>query len=296
MFRKLCGEQKFFKMSIIEIKGYKILNISLDKDIRHHILYKKHETLTIDKDDSRSIFFCNLPINTNLKIFKKLFEKISIGSTIENFTSSYITDSIEDTYIDLPELTSDLDVSRQKTPEVNHKLPKYCGVLTFIDKAAFQLAFTNLTKLTNKETLVLWPRGEEYGSTYFLNKFKSQILDIGDLTQQVVDGLNAFDQAEHESIDNFKNQRQLVDEDGFTLVVSSQRKTKAGVLSQQKLAVDKAASELAKNKMKKKEKEDFYRFQLRQRKKDEMNELLKKFKHDQEKIRLMKEKKRFRPY
>ena len=48
--------------------------------------------------------------------------------------------------------------------------------------------------------------------------------------------------------------------------------------------------------MKSKEKQDFYRFQLRQRKKEEMNELLNKFKLDQEKVRMMKEKKRFRPY
>ena len=50
-----------------------------------------------------------------------------------------------------------------------------------------------------------------------------------------------------------------------------------------------------KKKKNNKEKEDFYRFQLRERKKAEMNDLLRKFKQDQERIRTMKEKKRFRP-
>ena len=104
-----------------------------------------------------------------------------------------------------------------------------------------------------------------------------------------------FDNAEQESIENLQNQASLVDEDGFQLVVGSHRKTKAGILGKQNLA-STVESEKAKNKMKKKEKQDFYRFQLRQRKKEEMNELLSKFKSDQEKVRLMKEKKRFRPY
>ena len=78
-------------------------------------------------------------------------------------------------------------------------------------------------------------------------------------------------------------------------MVGPQRKTKAGILGKQKLAAT-VESEKAKSKMKSKEKQDFYRFQIRQRKKEEMNDLLNKFKMDQEKVRVMREKKRFRPY
>ena len=67
-------------------------------------------------------------------------------------------------------------------------------------------------------------------------------------------------------------------------------KTKAGILGKQKLASTVGVVK-AQSKMKSKEKQDFYRFQLRQRKKEEMNELLNKFKLDQEKVRMMKEKK-----
>ena len=67
-------------------------------------------------------------------------------------------------------------------------------------------------------------------------------------------------------------------------------------MGQQQLATNKAVSEQAQAKMKKKEKQDFYRFQLRERKKEEMNELLRKFKSDQEKVKTMRDKKRFRPY
>ena len=49
-------------------------------------------------------------------------------------------------------------------------------------------------------------------------------------------------------------------------------------------------------KKKSKEKKDFYRFQIREQKKQEMNSLLKRFKEDQDKIKDLKEKKRFKPY
>ena len=133
------------------------------------------------------------------------------------------------------------------------------------------------------------------GSQFLLNKYRSRFLDPQELSDSVSQALVQFDEAERESMEQLQQQALLVDEDGFTMVVGSHRKTKAGIMGRQKLAstveVDKALA-----KMKKKEKEDFYRFQLREKKKQEMNDLLSKFKQDQERVRLMREKKRFRPY
>ena len=128
-----------------------------------------------------------------------------------------------------------------------------------------------------------------------MKQYQKQILDPNSLTEEVSQALIDFDKAEQQSIEELQLQRNLVDEDGFTLVVGSHRKTKAGILGKQKLASTVGVVK-AQSKMKSKEKQDFYRFQLRQRKKEEMNELLNKFKLDQEKVRMMKEKKRFRPY
>lgn len=281
---------------VTEIKGFGIIPIRIaNSSSIHHIFFKKHEAKeSIVRD--RSIFFCNLPIATDLKVIKKFFQTVAIGATIESFTDSYLTDSIEDAFLDLTKLTSDLDID-SGINEASAKLPKNCAIVSFIDKSAFQLAITSLKKLSTEKKPVSWPLvTEQFGTQYFINKFNSKVLDIDVLSQDVSESLNNFNKAEKESIDQFKNQRELVDEDGFTLVVGSQRKTKAGIMGQQKQASAKAESEKAQSKMKKKEKEDFYRFQLRERKKEEMNELLRKFKADQEKVKNMREKKRFRPY
>lgn len=277
-----------------EIKGFQILPINIRGTVStHYVYFKKHDSRTNpDSTNNTSIFLCNLPILSDLQTIKKYFQSVALGATIEGYTQSYLTDTTEDVWLDLTKLTSDLPVGN--TDETASKLPKNCAVVTFIDKSSFQLAFNSLKRLASSGTVSTWPM-KEITSSYFLNLYKLKILDKEKLSEKVAQALKDFDNAEQESIENLQNQASLVDEDGFQLVVGSHRKTKAGILGKQNLA-STVESEKAKNKMKKKEKQDFYRFQLRQRKKEEMNELLSKFKSDQEKVRLMKEKKRFRPY
>lgn len=276
---------------MIEIKGFKVLQVRLPgcKNI-HHIYFKKHEG---KGSDDKSLFMCNLPVFTDLKIIKKFIQDIAIGATVQSFIPSYLTDSLADIYIDLGVLTSDMEL----TPDINDiytKIPKNCGIVSFIDKSAFQLASSNLKQFVQNQKVYNWSEPENSGSNYYLNLYKSQILNTETLSNQVSQSLIEFDELQKASRDNLQRQSELVDEDGFTLVVGNQNKTKTGIMGQQKLGGGEVLD--SKSKKNNKEKQDFYRFQLRQRKKDEMNDLLKKFKADQEKVRLMKEKKKFKPY
>lgn len=284
---------------VAEIKGFQVLPVRLPEGAAtHYVYFKKHDAKgPATGSGSRSIFFFNLPIDTSTSQLRKYFQDVAIGATLESYVSSLLTDSHEDVYVDLVKLTSDLEFTQDAndTKEVASRLPKNCAIATFIDKSAYQLAFSALRKLAAEGTVSSWPKVKHGGSAYFLAKYRAQVLNPDRLAAEVALALADFDRAENESVQLLRRQTQLVDEDGFTLVVGSHRKTKAGVLGKQKLAatveLDKANAA-----MKKKEKEDFYRFQLRQRKKEEMNDLLRKFKLDQEKVRLMREKKRFRPY
>ncbi|KAI5957585.1 hypothetical protein KGF57_003279 [Candida theae] len=277
-----------------EIKGFHVLPVNIPgTKSTHYIYFRKHDSRTNpDTSNNTSIFMCNLPILSELQTIKRYFQTVALGATIESYTESYLTNSTEDIWLDLTKLTSDLELGN--TDETASKLPKNCAIVSFVDKSSFQLAFNSLKKLSSSAQVSTWPM-REVTTSYFLDYYKSKILDKEKLSEEVAQALKDFDSAEQESIENLQNQANLVDEDGFQLVVGSHRKTKAGILGKQNLA-STVESEKAKNKLKKKEKQDFYRFQLRQRKKEEMNELLSKFKTDQEKVRLMKEKKRFRPY
>lgn len=279
------------KMGITEIKGFHILPVKFSgSSSSHYIFFRKHETRE-QKNSSRSIFFFNLPICTTAQVLKKYLQQVAIGATMELFSASFLTDCPEDVWLDMTKLTSDLELNASRD-DTGAKLPRNCGIVTFIDKAAFQLAFTALKSISSEGTVTEWPLAE-LGSKFFRSYFKKQVLDPVVLGQTIAQSVIDFDRAEAESVEQLQNLSQLVDEDGFTMVVGAHRKTKAGILGKQKLA---STVEGEKVKKKKKEKDDFYRFQLRQKKKDEMNDLLMKFRQDQEKVRLMKEKKRFRPY
>ncbi|KAM9933604.1 hypothetical protein OXX80_006778 [Metschnikowia pulcherrima] len=283
-----------------EIKGFQILKVKLPEgDGTHYVYFRKHEVKgpqAAQNISGRSLFVFNTPIETNVAVLRKYFQQVAIGATVENFLASPLTDMEEDVYIDLTKFTSDLhyEVAEGDTKEIASKLPKNCGIVTFIDKASFQLAFNALKRLSGDKKSTNWPV-PSLGSQFLLGKLKAKVLDPNELARDVSKALESFNRAEQESKEELQKQTEIVDEDGFTLVVGSHTKTKAGMLGKQKLLQTKEHEKI-KKKMKKKEKDDFYRFQLREQKKTEMNDLLHKFKQDQERVKLMKERKRFRPY
>ncbi|PSK40743.1 hypothetical protein C7M61_000395 [Candidozyma pseudohaemuli] len=286
-------------MPVTEIKGFQVLPLRLpDSSGKLYLYFRKHEVkgnAVAQLLSGRSLFVFNLPIQTTHQVVKKYFQQVAIGATVESFIPSILTDLQEDFYVDLTKLTSDLEFDNEDpTKEIAEKLPKNCAIITFIDKSSFQLAFNALKKLSNDAKTTNWPV-PSLGSAFLQKKYQKQILDAGKLSVAVATALADFNRAEQELMEDLKRSTEVVDEDGFTLVVGSHRKTKAGIMGKQKLA-STVGLEKANKKLKKKEKEDFYRFQLREKKKSEMNDLLQKFKQDQERIKAMKEKKRFRPY
>lgn len=286
-------------MATTEIKGFHVLQVRLPESKgKHHLYFRKHEAKAAQDPSNisgRLLFMFNLPIETNLPLLKKYFQQVAIGATVEKYIPSVLTNSTEESYFDLTKLSSDLEYKTQSMDHgLGQKLPKHCGVVTFIDKASLQLALSSLKKCSADKKITNWPL-PTLGSQYLLSVLQSQVYDNETLSKSVSASLADFNRSEQESRDELKNQTEIVDEDGFTLVVGSHRKTKAGILGRQKYAQTVGLENAQKN-IKKKEKVDFYRFQLRERKKAEMNDLLKKFKQDQERIRTMREKKRFRPY
>lgn len=106
-----------------------------------------------------------------------------------------------------------------------------------------------------------------------------------------------FEQREQQAQEEV--QSSIVDEDGFTLVVGKNTKSlnsiRKKIFNRNPLLKHEKPKKMP-NMVDKKAKKDFYRFQVRERKKQEINELLAKFKQDQEKIKEMKSKRRFNPY
>jgi ribosomal RNA-processing protein 7 len=100
--------------------------------------------------------------------------------------------------------------------------------------------------------------------------------------------MTAFADQEASRARALTRQRAEPDEDGFVTV------TRGGRMGPARLEEAQEKAELQKEKQK--GKEDFYRFQMREKRKEKANELLKGFEEDRKKVEAMKMKRnKFRP-
>ncbi|OUM51946.1 hypothetical protein BVG19_g1091 [[Candida] boidinii] len=295
------------------IKGFSVLAVKLENPksyktqdpVYNYIYLKKHTTSTVSSSQTRSLFLVNLPIDTTLPQIKKIFQDVAIGAIVESFQSNDYYDShqigINELNIDISKLSNEdiggMEQDSKDNSNNNSKIPLGCGIVTFLDKNGLNLALQSIKKIISSgKNIPIWPKDlQATGTERYINNYRSKIMDSETLETESAESVLEFARKEQEAKDEIDSMKTITDEDGFTMVVGSHRKTKTGIMGSLK-KTNEIEKEKALKKMKRKEKQDFYRFQIREKKKQEMNHLLAKFKEDQEKVKEMKEKRRFRPY
>jgi len=294
-------------MTITQIKGYTVLPVRLNatsqfKNIIHYLFIKKHVSKESPLGKTRSLFIVNLPIGSNFSSMKRLISEISLGANIEKFEfyPYYDRESIINYGIHL-------NISKLSNPDFGednqeNDIPVSCGIVTFLDKSGLDMALANIKKISmSLNSDVKIPKwnildDKSIGTNRYTSKVVGLIEDQKILAKEVAFSMEEFEHREHEVSKELNDMREQVDEDGFTIVVGSHRKTKSGIMGSLKTAADLKRDEKYMKKAQKRQKKDFYRFQIRERKKQEVSDLLKKFKEDQERVRVMREKRRFNPY
>lgn len=259
----------------------------------HYMFVKKHQTKL--EQEQNSLFIVDIPLLTQLENIKSAFNKIcSQANTVSHVEDLLYNDEFGLQEVDLSALTSDL-LKTEDAKEVRYT-PKNTALLKFVDGASVDNCWNALRKYCSdkRDHIIEW----EYQSPSietFLNFYKP--IDVEYLKEDIYTHMKLFEEREQEAQEAV--QSSIVDEDGFTLVVGKNTKSLNSI---KKKILKKNPLSKHENKIKtptavdKKIKKDFYRFQIRERKKQEINELLTKFKDDQEKIKVMKAKKKFNPY
>lgn len=252
-------------------------------------------------DTTKSLFLINpLPLWT-LDNVKKLFRQVNNASHIEKILVREAIDTSRvssngsgvnyDLHINLSKLTNE-DYGCEL--EESERLPFGSSVITFLDRDGLELFLSSVKKIKKALEWDVTNSSSETGLQRYTRI--PYVIDRKVAEKEVAKTLIDFQQREKKAEVEVQNMREIVDEDGFTLVVGSQKKTKSDILGSMKKLSDLEKDEAHVKKNKKKEKKDFYRFQIRERKKQEMNQLLSKFKEDQERVKQMRQKRRFRPY
>lgn len=259
----------------------------------HYMFVRKHQS-KLEKEQN-CLFVVNIPLLTQLDSMKSAFKKVcSQANTVSHVEDLLYNDEFGLQEVDLSALTSDL-LKTEDAQEVRYT-PRNTALLKFVDEASVDNCWSALKKYcsSKRDEIIEWEYQSPSVET-FLNFYKP--IDIEYLKEDIYTHMKLFEEREQEAQETV--QSSIVDEDGFTLVVGKNTKSlnsiKKKILKKNPLSKHESKIKTP-TAVDKKVKKDFYRFQIRERKKQEINELLTKFKDDQEKIKIMKAKKKFNPY
>jgi ribosomal RNA-processing protein 7 len=299
------GEYTILPLALPETPAY-------PKPATHSLYLRPHTPKVPTESDSRSLFIVNVPIDSTPAHFRAVFGTLIGAGKFESISFEHEKQ--------VPDLSQALQAVPQKgkkrkraqnEEKVDTDLPQIwdrqlrrsgsTAVVLLVDDRSAESslkAIRKLHKASKKEvSWPVWGEGVEskvpaLGSARYLSHQKMLYPDAAELQASVDAFMMNWNRQEEEKSRLAKRQRNVPDEDGFVTVSRGGRTGPARMEDAEAKRIEKEEKE---NK-KRGEMGDFYRFQMRERRKAEQGELVKQFEEDKKRVESMKEKRgRFRP-
>ncbi|EOO02663.1 putative meiotic recombination protein dmc1 protein [Phaeoacremonium minimum UCRPA7] len=304
-----------------EIGDFSVLPISIPPlpaysySVIHYVYARRNAPKLPTAHDSRSLFLTNVPVDSTEAHFRAIFSDLVGNGRFESITfeadKSASPASLEPAQAarlasisrkrkrnDSESDEEDEEIARM--PETwSRRLVKSgsTAVVLLADEKSVDLVLKAITKVHKTKKYPVW--GESIGSkvpalgSQWLRSHNRLSYPDKEALQNSVDAFfTLFNKKEQEANELAKRLRNEPDEDGFVTVTRGGRNAPA----RSDEAEEARRKMLEKQEKKKTEMTNFYRFQLRERKKAEQAELLKRFEEDRKKVSAMKEKRgKFRP-
>ncbi|KAJ3103833.1 Ribosomal RNA-processing protein 7 A [Phlyctochytrium planicorne] len=237
----------------------------------HHLLFRLHTTKASDADrfpKGRTLFLTNVPSDASERHFKRLFRRCGRVERV-------------------------VFAKRGEGATVGMSGGQ-AHVVFFEEEAAQRALHMKARKRNWSDALVEGTEDEEETAPYlgqgmekWVAQYAAERPRLEDLEKSVNKYMEEFEEMEAEKERALAARRNQPDEDGFILVTKGAgRKGKAA----SDVAVEKGAK-----KNKKTQVVDFYRFQMREGKRNQLAELRKKFEEDKARIEEMKARRKFKP-
>ncbi|KAI8073879.1 ribosomal RNA-processing protein 7-domain-containing protein [Gongronella butleri] len=297
-----------------EFFGYKVLPVIVKEGCRHFMYMTRHQVRS-EKDSlpgDRTLFLANLPIDTTDEHLQHLFRShgklvsITYRDTLSaaHMTAEDATDRIDNDDIFTSTLLTDKGKKRKRTQEeteaAKRRLRRILRTgasahIVFHSAAALDSAM-EMTRIVRH-----WDAGEDapiqpLGFQRYVLSCQFSRPDHQYLQQQVDAYMLKFKQNEYQKEREAQERLNKMDDDGFVVVSRFKRKRNTDGEIQVSVANAAAVRDFDPSKTKKKELVDFYRFQLREKKQNELADLRKRFEQDKAKISQLKQARKFKPY
>ncbi|KAI3325843.1 ribosomal RNA-processing protein 7-domain-containing protein [Xylariaceae sp. AK1471] len=282
----------------------------------HYVYLRRNAPKIATADDSRSLYLANVPTDSTEAHFRALFSSLVGAGRFESIVFEQDKKTVKFSHEPAQaerlakhhkkrkredeELQSRKDEAAAELPDSWTRELHRSGssaVALLADEKSVDLVLKAVKKLKKSKKYPVWGEGVKTNvpllGSQWLKTHNKLSYPGNDAVQAVVDAyFTVFSRKEEEAIQLAKRLRNEPDEDGFVMVTRGGRSAPA----RRDEAEEAKQKMLDKQQKKKDETQDFYRFQLRERKKAEHMELLKKFDEDRKKVQAMREKRgHFRP-
>ncbi|KAK3179452.1 hypothetical protein K4F52_009113 [Lecanicillium sp. MT-2017a] len=282
----------------------------------HEVRIRRNAPKIPTANDSRSLFLKNVPSDSTEPHFRSVFSQLVGAGRFESITfddeasATYSYDPAQATKINTiarKRKREDLEAEEQEREQNESQLPNIwtrklhtsssTAIVLLADEKSVQLVLKAITKTNKNKKYPVWGEGladdvPSLGVPWISSHLRDSRVDKVATQKAVHAFFNAFNRKEKEAIELAKRLRNEPDEDGFVTVTRGGRVAPAS-----KIEAEEAKRKMVERDEKKKsEMKDFYRFQLRARRKEEQAALLKRFAEDRKKVNAMKEKRgKFKP-
>ncbi|KAI0431229.1 ribosomal RNA-processing protein 7-domain-containing protein [Xylaria sp. FL1042] len=282
----------------------------------HYIYLRRNAPKIATPNDSRSLYLSNVPCDSTEAHFRALFSSLVGAGRFESITFEQDRKGAETSHepAQAERLAKHHKKRKREDEELQHRkeeataeLPNIwaralhrsgsSAIALLADEKSVDVVLKAVKKLTKTKKYPVWGEGVKEGvpvfSAQWLKAHNKLSYPGNDAVQAMVDAyFTIFNKKEEEAHQLAKRLRNEPDEDGFVMVTRGGRSAPA----RQDEAEEAKQKMLDRQQKKKDGMQNFYRFQLREKRKAEQMELLKKFDEDRKKVQAMKEKRgKFRP-
>ncbi|KAJ3416907.1 Ribosomal RNA-processing protein 7 A [Chytridiales sp. JEL 0842] len=276
--------------------------------VTHYILMRPHSSRKKDErfPEDRTLFLVGVPVDATKSHFERLFRRCGIIEAVyfshdqQESSHNKPDDDGEEEDEDEDDLTALLGKAHPSGTSAH---------VVFRDEESLErvqamrlrkrLWAPSTTSLEGDESQSRTPL---FGLQKYLSMYTATHPPLPTLKSLSTSSLKHYEHLERLRIQQIEQERNKPDADGFILVTrggdttarkrGSRKDEESGV----KVKVAANDSGEVKKKKKKAEKVDFYRFQLREAKREQLAELRRKFEEDKKRVEEMKGRRRFKPY
>ncbi|CAJ2502403.1 Uu.00g097970.m01.CDS01 [Anthostomella pinea] len=282
----------------------------------HYLYLRRNAPRIATANDSRCLFLANVPVDSTEPHFRALFANLVGAGRFESITFEQDRKVAKTSHepAQAERLAKMHKKRKREDEELQHKREEAAAelpdtwtrqlhrsgssaVALLADEKSVEAVLKAVRKLKKSKKYPVWGEGVKdkappLGSLW-LKAHNKMSYPGNDVVQDVMDAyFTVFNRKEEEANQLAKRLRNEPDEDGFVTVTRGGRSAPAN----RDEAEEAKQRMLDKQKKKQDDMQDFYRFQLRERRKAEQADMLRRFDEDRKKVQAMKEKRgKFRP-